>query len=57
MGLCQGRMCRGMVAKLIAAEAGVDPADIPFPHIRPPIKPVPVSALLQDDAERRAVAS
>ena len=47
MGLCQGRMCRSMVGELIAARRQVDLQSIPFPHIRPPIKPVPVSALLQ----------
>jgi thioredoxin reductase len=49
MGLCQGRMCRGMVSELIAAHRKVDLAIVPFPHVRPPIKPVPVSALLHSE--------
>ena len=47
MGLCQGRMCRSMVSELIAAHRMIDLETIPFPHVRPPIKPVPISALLQ----------
>jgi NADPH-dependent 2,4-dienoyl-CoA reductase/sulfur reductase-like enzyme len=52
MGLCQGRMCRSMVSEIIARQRGVDLATIPFPHVRPPIKPVPIAALL--DAELAA---
>jgi NAD(P)H-nitrite reductase large subunit len=49
MGLCQGRMCRSMVSELIATHSKVDLAAIPFPHVRPPIKPVPISAVLQPE--------
>ena len=49
MGLCQGRMCRSMVSELIAAHRAIDLATVPFPHVRPPIKPVPVAALLQPE--------
>ena len=49
MGLCQGRMCRSMVSEIIARQRAVDLATIPFPHVRPPIKPVPISALLHDE--------
>jgi thioredoxin reductase len=49
MGLCQGRMCRGMVSEIIAAQRKVDLETLPFPHVRPPIKPVPVSAFLQPE--------
>jgi len=45
MGLCQGRTCRALVTTLIAEEAGIDPGSIPFPRIRPPIKPVLAGAL------------
>ncbi len=45
MGLCQGRTCRALVNTVIAQGTGGDPADIPFPSVRPPIKPVPVGAL------------
>jgi D-hydroxyproline dehydrogenase subunit alpha len=57
MGLCQGRMCRGMVAQLIAEETDLTPADIAFPHIRPPIKPVPIAALARSEvSDTEAVA-
>jgi hypothetical protein len=36
-----------MVSELIAAHRMIDLKTIPFPHVRPPIKPVPVSALLR----------
>jgi thioredoxin reductase len=49
MGLCQGRMCRSMVSEIIATQRIVDLETIPFPHVRPPIKPVPISALLQPE--------
>ena len=42
-------MCRGMVSELIAAHRKIDLETIPFPHVRPPIKPIPVSALLQSE--------
>jgi NADPH-dependent 2,4-dienoyl-CoA reductase/sulfur reductase-like enzyme len=45
MGLCQGRSCRALITTLIAEETGVDPGGIPFPRVRPPIKPVPAGAL------------
>jgi NADPH-dependent 2,4-dienoyl-CoA reductase/sulfur reductase-like enzyme len=50
MGLCQGRICRGMVGEMISKHAGRDLATIPFPKARTPIKPVPISVLL-DSAE------
>lgn len=50
MGLCQGRMCRSMISELIAQHRKVSPGSVPFPHVRPPIKPVPVSALLHPEA-------
>ena len=57
MGLCEGRICRAMVGEILARERGVDLATIPFPSVRPPIKPVPVSTLLQDDSQTESVAS
>ena len=49
MGLCQGRMCRNMVSEIIASRRMEQLSAIPFPHIRPPIKPVPISALLKGE--------
>jgi D-hydroxyproline dehydrogenase subunit alpha len=45
MGLCQGRTCRALVSTLIADASGRDPGSIPFPRVRPPVKPVPAGAL------------
>lgn len=57
MGLCEGRICRGMVGEILARERGIDLATIPFPSVRPPIKPVPFSTLLHDDSQAESVAS
>jgi bacterioferritin-associated ferredoxin len=51
MGLCEGRICRGMVGEILARERGVALSTIPFPSVRPPIKPIPFSILLQDDSQ------
>jgi D-hydroxyproline dehydrogenase subunit alpha len=50
MGLCQGRICRAMVSEIVARWRAVELATIPFPSVRPPIKPVPIAALLQDES-------
>ena len=55
MGLCQGRMCRATILELIAVGRGIDAADIPPPRIRPPVKPVPLAALI-DTEQPQAVA-
>jgi D-hydroxyproline dehydrogenase subunit alpha len=49
MGLCQGRMCRSMISEMIAKRRTVELASVPYPRVRPPIKPVPISALLKDE--------
>jgi D-hydroxyproline dehydrogenase subunit alpha len=49
MGLCQGRMCRGMIGEMVAMRRSVDLKSIPYPRVRPPIKPVPISALLESE--------
>jgi thioredoxin reductase len=57
MGLCAGRICRGMVGEILARERGVALSTIPFPSVRPPIKPLPFSILLQDDSQSEVIAS
>jgi NAD(P)H-nitrite reductase large subunit len=49
MGRCQGRNCLPTVAGLIAAETGIDVAEVPLPRPRPPLKPVRVGALIGKD--------
>lgn len=45
MGLCQGRICRSLVAQAIAEEKRISPRHVPRPSVRPPIKPAPIGAL------------
>ncbi|TAK82017.1 MAG: FAD-dependent oxidoreductase [Betaproteobacteria bacterium] len=49
MGPCQGRICRNLVAQLIAEEASTNIASIPRPRIRPPFKPVAFDAMAQSE--------
>lgn len=45
MGPCGGKYCLTAVASLIAQHRGVNSADVPPPTPRPPLRPVPVSAV------------
>ncbi|SFL63980.1 NAD(P)/FAD-dependent oxidoreductase [Shimia aestuarii] len=45
MGRCQGRFCGLTVTRLMAEERGVDPDEVGYFRIRPPIKPVSLGAL------------
>lgn len=59
MGPCQGRLCGLTVTELIARERGVSPEQVGTYRIRPPVKPIALSALAQmpvDDAAVKAVA-
>jgi NADPH-dependent 2,4-dienoyl-CoA reductase/sulfur reductase-like enzyme len=49
MGPCQGRMCGPTVNALIAAEQAVEPEDVGYFRIRPPLKPLPLQALANSD--------
>jgi NADPH-dependent 2,4-dienoyl-CoA reductase/sulfur reductase-like enzyme len=58
MGPCQGRLCGLTVTELIARERGVTPEQVGHYRIRPPVKPIALSALAQmpvDDAAVKAV--
>lgn len=48
MGLCQGRNCRRQVAALLAARTGGQIGEVPVTTPRPPVRPVPISALADD---------
>lgn len=48
MGRCQGRNCASTLTRLIAAESGVDVAEVQPPRPRPPLKPIGVAALAAD---------
>ncbi len=45
MGNCQGRMCGPALQQVVAHAKGIAPAEIGPLHPRPPIRPVPLTAL------------
>jgi bacterioferritin-associated ferredoxin len=45
MGLCQGRSCQHLVARLMAEALEVPIEDVLHPSYRPPIQPVPLDTL------------
>jgi thioredoxin reductase len=45
MGPCGGRFCLGAAARLIEAARGLPPGSLRPPTPRPPLRPVPISAL------------
>lgn len=48
MGLCQGKTCQRMIARLLARELGCSPASIAPPSARPPTRPLPLSAFCEE---------
>jgi len=51
MGPCQGRFCGLTVTEVIAQARGVEPCDVGYYRIRPPIKPVMLGDFLEDRYE------
>ena len=49
MGLCQGKGCRKHIAKIIARELGIPVEQVIQPTYRPPTKPIPISATVEED--------
>lgn len=49
MGLCQGRTCRRLIARLIAEETGQQPSDLLPPTSRPPVRTISLAALAGGD--------
>ncbi len=47
MGLCQGRTCQHLVERIIAAETGRPPAELPPRSIRPPLRPTRLKDLAE----------
>lgn len=47
MGPCGGKFCQTAIAQMIARKTAVALADIPPPTPRPPLRPVPVSAMAE----------
>lgn len=51
MGLCQGRICQRNVAATIARRRGIDPGSIALSTPRFPVRPVPLSAVADENVE------
>ena len=49
MGLCQGKTCRKHIARIIARELGIPVEQVIQPTYRPPTKPIPISATVEED--------
>ena len=49
MGPCQGRVCRSLVAHLVAQESGTAAGALQRPRIRPPFKPVPFDVIADSE--------
>jgi NAD(P)H-nitrite reductase large subunit len=49
MGLCQGKTCQRLVARLLARELGCSPGSIAPPSARPPMRPLPLAAFLEEE--------
>lgn len=45
MGLCQGRSCERLCARLLAQRLSIPLADVLVPSKRPPVQPVTIEAL------------
>ena len=49
MGPCQGRYCGLTVTEMLADAHGIEPREVGYYRIRPPLKPVPLEALVAFD--------
>ena len=49
MGLCQGRTCGRLVARMVAEQTGRDIAEILPDTRRPPVRPIPLDILEEAD--------
>ena len=48
-GICQGRNCREQVALILAEESKTDIDNVPLSTYRPPLRPIPLNVLWNDD--------
>lgn len=53
MGLCQGKTCWRLVARIIAEETGKPLADILPATYRPPVRPVSIDAFLEEEPDEK----
>lgn len=52
MGLCQGKTCQRLIARIIAEETGKPLSDILPATYRAPVRPLPASVFLPQDGEQ-----
>lgn len=50
MGLCQGKSCSRLIARIIAEETGLKMRDIAPPSARPPVRPVGLKAISEGNS-------
>lgn len=48
MGLCQGKTCQLIVAKILAEALGVSISDVELDTPRPPLRPIPLNSLRKE---------
>ena len=53
MGICQGKRCLKLVARIISDKTGVSIAEQEFPRVRPPTTPFPLAALASTQKKTR----
>ena len=51
MGLCQGKTCERLIARIVAEQTGKPLAEILPPTFRAPVRPVAITSFLQEDDE------
>ena len=49
VGPCQGRTCMRLIARILSKELKKPITEIKFPKVRPPIRPVPIGILAEDE--------
>ncbi|HOL51438.1 MAG TPA: (2Fe-2S)-binding protein [Bacillota bacterium] len=51
MGQCQGRTCRHLIARELAAALGVSVEEVEMPTFRPPTRPVLLSTIARGEGD------
>jgi len=51
MGLCQGRTCETLVARMLAEEVDKKASEVPWASVRPPVIPVTFGVLAEEPHE------
>ena len=51
MGLCQGKTCERLVAKIVSEQTGKPLAEVFPPTFRAPVRPVATTAFLEEETD------